>query len=58
MDCHSLFTLKYSWSEKGSQAFIRNPALPLEQNVYLYDTYPIFFPTSMPSQIQMKLSWI
>ena len=28
----------------GSQAVIRNPALPLEQNVYLYDTYPNFFP--------------
>jgi hypothetical protein len=44
MDCNCLFTVKYSWSEKGSQAFIRNPALPLEQNVYLYDTHPIFFP--------------
>jgi len=43
MEFHSLFALKYSSSEKGCQAFIRNPALPLEQNVYLYDTHPNLF---------------
>jgi hypothetical protein len=39
----SFFTLKYLSSEEGCQAFIRHPALPLEQNVFVVHTR-YFFP--------------
>jgi hypothetical protein len=43
MEIRPLFALKYSSSEKGDQAFIRNPALPLEQSFFLW-CYAHFFP--------------
>jgi len=49
VEFHSLFTLKYSSSEKGGQAFIRNSALPLEQTVCFYATHFNLFLTNMLS---------
>jgi hypothetical protein len=44
VDCHSFFSVKYYWSEEVGQAFIRNPALPLERNMFLYNTQVNYFP--------------